>query len=253
LRELFVKKTDLLPSQILLNSLAIASVILVLIPEFIFLNDPYGGENERMNTIFKIYSSCWALMHLAAFGLFREQIIRYSAISGFSPYYYFPAFVALMLAFLWEIAPVRASKPQSSVAAYGSLAVAEDTFPGSAAAILYLRAQPGGVVLEAQGNAYDWTSFVATLSDKDSFLGWANHVNLLIREYGEIARREAITKEFYTDPSCARRREILEQEKIRFAVVGILEEKQYSGSGARDYSCLTLAYQRGQYRVFRTQ
>jgi uncharacterized membrane protein len=148
---------------------------------------------------------------------------------------------------------VRASKPQSSVAAYGSLAVAEDTFPGSAAAILYLRAQPGGVVLEAQGNAYDWTSFVATLSDKDSFLGWANHVNLLIREYGEIARREAITKEFYTDPSCARRREILEQEKIRFAVVGILEEKQYSGSGARDYSCLTLAYQRGQYRVFRTQ
>ncbi len=247
---LWSNSTKLNLGERMLTVCVISAIILCLIPEFMFLNDPYGGENERMNTIFKIYSSNWLLFQLGALFLFRESVYKKLAFSQTLKYSTYAISLLICCAFFLHTRTLRATKTQSSVAAYGSLASAEDNFPGSANTIQFLRAQPGSVVLEAQGNAYDWTSFVSTLSDKDAYLGWANHVNLLIREYGEIARREKITTQFYTSTSCQERRLILSQEKINFAVVGMLEEKKHPEVKNKDFSCLKEVYTRERYRVF---
>jgi YYY domain-containing protein len=250
LATLWDKKTKLNLGERLLSICAIVAITLCLIPEFIFLNDPYGGENERMNTIFKIYSSSWVLFQLGALYVFRESVFKKLPFSQTLKNSSYAIVLIICGAFFFHTVTLRATKTQSSTAAYGSLASAEDNFPGSASTIQFLRAQPGTVVLEAQGNAYDWTSFVSTLSDKDAYLGWANHVNLLIREYGEITRREKITSQFYGNASCQERRQILEQEKIDFAIVGVLEEKKYPEVRTQDFGCLKEVYKRERYKVF---
>jgi uncharacterized membrane protein len=122
--------------------------------------------------------------------------------------------------------------------------------PGSAETIRALRELPRGVVLEAQGNAYSYTSFVSTLSAQPSYLGWANHVNLLTRNYTEVSRREQITKEIYGEVDCYRRRELVQREEIRYVIVGDLEQRAYPTIQGLDFSCFTQVVGQDRYRVF---
>jgi uncharacterized membrane protein len=229
---------------------SIAAIFLCLVPEFIFLNDPYGGENERMNTIFKIYSSSWFLLQFGALFLFRNHLAK--SLKSNTLLYYSLMSVTLLIStsFFVHTVKLRKTTTTASPNTYGSLASAQDNFPGSADAIMFLRTQPGMVVLEAQGNAYAWTSLIATLSNKDSFLGWKNHIDLLIRAYDESARRENVTKQFYTSEYCQKRKEILLREKIDYAIVGSLEVKQHPGADTLDYSCLKEVFKKDNYRVF---
>jgi uncharacterized membrane protein len=105
-------------------------------------------------------------------------------------------------------------------------------------------------VLETQGNAYSYTSFVSTLAAQPSYLGWANHVNLLTKNYAEVSRRERITQEIYRESDCHRRRELVQREGIRYVIVGDLEQKEHPGIKALDFSCFTQVAGQDRYLVF---
>ncbi len=247
--ELIATRDSLTAPRYTARALVVVAIILCLIPEYIFLDDPYGGENERMNTIFKIYSSNWFIFHLGALGLIREAVVRWN-INQWAKYSAMTAVLIFCSAFFVHTISLRKTPERTATASLGSLADIADEFPGGAQAIQFLRNQPGTVVLEAQGNPYSWTSFVSTLSDKDAFLGWANHVELLNREYPEINRRKQITSEFYNNPSCERRLEIMRGEKIDYAVLGSLEKKQNSRADGLDFSCLKQLFSEQEYRIY---
>jgi len=123
-------------------------------------------------------------------------------------------------------------------------------FPGAPEVIQYLRTAGAAVVLEAQGNAYDYTTFVATLAGQKAYLGWTNHVTLLTKQYDESGRREGVTKDIYSSTDCNSRKEKAKKEGIRFIVFGTLEKAKYPGSELADFSCFEMVMESGGYRLF---
>jgi uncharacterized membrane protein len=142
----------------------------------VFLNDSYGPEIERMNTIFKAYSAAWYLMHTAAFYLAAKALARFSwpdlkplALPGQL------LLMGVMHSCFFKTAGLRTSKFTDIAPRAHGLSEVNNRFPGSADIIKKLISLPRGTVLEAQGKPYDMTSFVSTLSGNEAFLGWANH------------------------------------------------------------------------------
>jgi uncharacterized membrane protein len=242
------------------DALIVSGLILILTPEIVFLDDSYGPEIDRMNTIFKLYTTAWGLLGLGGVSVMLRALKKYeNLVADYGKA--FPIAVGGIIAvglfysfskFYFHIVPMRRNGTLDPTieARLEGLGEANRWHRGSADVIRALRKLPKGRVLEAQGKAYSYTGFVSTLSAQPCYLGWANHINLLNKVYGEVSRRESVTKEIYNQEDCAGRKEVARREKIRYVVVGTLEEKAYPGAGGKDYSCFAPVIKSGDYALY---
>lgn len=237
--------------QVLVSALGLGALISMTVPEIAFLDDPYGGEHERMNTIFKIYSATWFALHLYAVALVARVTPR--AWAGASPWWLRGSAAVgtlLLCGFFFQTAEVRRTRERSIVPYAQGLSEITQRFPGAGPAIQALERRPRGVVVEAQGPAYDYTTHVATLSGNAAYLGWANHVNLLTRQYAEVSRREEVTRAIYSGDDCRATRALLEREKIEYLVLGPVERRAYPGATPSRFDCLEPVISAGEYTIF---
>jgi uncharacterized membrane protein len=219
--------------------LGISSLILIALGEMIYLDDPYGGENERMNTVFKIYSATWAPLHLFAF-IFAYQNLRFKkALTCLA--------VATLPAFFLMTTDLR----KNSNPSMEGLASLEQEHNGASDAVRFLRSLERSIVLEAQGNPYSYTSFMCTLGGHDCYLGWANHVGLLTGKHDEVSRREKITAKIYSSFDCEKKKELALQEKIKLIAIGHIESEKYSQESLNVFDCMELVYSKNGYRIYR--
>lgn len=241
------------------GAITVAGLVLIITPEIVFVNDSYGPEIERMNTIFKLYTTAWGLLGLGAVSVMHRAFDKYSApLSTVGPL--FPSFIGGTLCVALAVASSRLYSHTVPMRKNGAenqeghrqegLGSANRWHPGAAEIIRALREQPRGRVLEAQGRPYSYTCFVSTLSGQPSYLGWANHINLLTKEYQEVTRRQKITDEVYREQSCEKRKEIAAREQIKYVVVGTLERKNYSGVENLDFSCFIPVARADQYALY---
>lgn len=237
---------------VIIESIGLSALGLLILPEVVFLNDPYGAEIERMNTIFKIYSVNWFFIHLFAFYLAAK------ATSGVSFFRFRYAWAAAgLIVFIYCTGfyfrtgfKLRKIAVQDILPREQGLSEINRIFPGAAAAIQKLQKMERGTVLEAQGKPYDYTTHVATLSENQSFLGWANHVNLLLNNNPEIQRREKLSDDFYNSAECAQKSDIMRARRIKYAVLGPLEKRRHPRVSPENFSCLKEIIREGEYRIY---
>lgn len=247
----------------LLEAIGLTAIFLTIVPEVIFLNDPYGSDIERMNTIFKIYSANWFFIHIFAFVLVAplfEKLIdwaknatkmevslaKYFAVSAV----FFPITI-LMLGFFMDTAGnERAERDLTILPIEQGLNEINRVFKGAAVTIQEFHKLPRGVTLEAQGKPYDYTTHVATLSEHPSYLGWANHVNLLLENNPEVGRRERVSDAIYNEKDCAKKKENVLHENIKYVVFGPLEKKRHTSASEEDFSCMTKLMTHGDYSIY---
>ncbi|MCO6429479.1 MAG: hypothetical protein J5J00_01365 [Deltaproteobacteria bacterium] len=253
-------------AQLAFEGIGAAAIGLLIVPEIVFLNDPYGAEIERMNTIFKIYSAAWFWLHLYAFYLLGsmypifkfsktsfEQLSTYRGALRFSAIYVAPIIISFGLMtgfFRFTATELRSMKDLNIQPINRGLSEINKQFPGAASSIKALDTLPRGIVLEAQGKPYDYTTHIATLSGMPAYLGWANHVNLLLSNDPEIRRREEVTEQFYKQQSCQERLSQALKERIRYVILGPLEKQRYQGVELLDWSCFRLLFEEGSYKIF---
>lgn len=243
-------------SRLFFEALGLTSLALILIPEIVFLDDPYGGENERMNTIFKAYSADWALIHLFAFWLVMQVVNLITSQERIKTILYgafmAPATFAMCLFFIITIGDRKSDDFHIKPIEQG-LSQLDAKYPGAADAITRFQALPDGVTLESQGNPYSLTSHVATLGQKRSYLGWINHVDLLVRNYDESKRRAAITQTIYESKDCTFIKDTMKSEGIRYLVVGPLEKERFPSISIEKFSCLSKPIESQLYTIFEAQ
>ena len=238
----------------IIELVGIAALIGLIAPEIIFVDDPYGGADERMNTIFKFYSAAWGFMHLYAVLLAQDAFTALGLTRKMRSYSSAFWVGAVIVSIGFFISSVKLRKTtQFTIKPYEQgLSSVDNQFSGAGAAIQKLALLPKGVVIEAQSGAYNYSSMIATLSSNESFLGWSNHVGLLTRRYDEVSRREAVVRAFYTAGSCEERLSILRNESIRYAVVGPLERQTFSGINTDSFQCMNRMINEGGVQVFTT-
>ena len=242
-------------NTLIIGSMTVSSLGAILLCELFFLDDPYGGQNERMNTIFKWYAFAWPLLHMGSFARLSQVAQDYSSsiyrnnLRGFL-HGIAILFIAVGSSFFVTVARDFRSKESRQPRDPEGLSRVEEELPGARETIRKLRALPYGAVLEAQGKPYWWTSHIATLSGMPSYLGWANHVNLLVKESGEISKRDLNTQRWYTSSDCVTTRAELIREKISYVVLGPLEKREYQSISTETMGCLRLLGESGEYRLF---
>lgn len=247
-----LRKKEPSEEALIIDAMSIVSILYLLIVEFVFLDDPYGGESERMNTIFKVYNFVWFPLAASSFALLRSayNLGKLKYLEFFPRPILQGLAVFIMLSYFVQMVTIRAPMDWKVGRLTNGLTEVNKSFSGSRTIIEKLQSLPEGITIEAQGNPYDWTSFVSTLGQKEAFLGWANHVNLLTEKYEEVSRRETLTKEFYEKPSCEEKKKVAVQENIKYVVFGNLERKKYPSTSEEGFGCFKLIASDRDYRLF---
>ena len=236
------------------GAISLTALSLLLLPELFFLDDPYGGENERMNTIFKAYSSDWAFLSLAA--LFSAQEALSKIISDLDlKKVLAPIFAvtlaALTLPFMFHTITERRIIENTILPREQGLSSLEREHKGAGEAIQTFFLAQDGKTAEAPGNPYSLTSHVCTLAGKQCYIGWKNHVDLLTRKYDESKRREDVVNSLFTSTSCSFTKSIMEREDISYIVIGPLERVRYGAIDENNFSCLTSIVSNESYHILK--
>jgi len=236
---LYGKKFKLLNSTHLY--FIILSSLLVFLPEFVFIDDPYGPPNERMNFIFKLYMPAWTIAGITV-SIFLEKIFLKKSFWLF--------FLSLFLIgnlFNFKVFPHRIHEFSNLK---DRLDLAEKEHVGIKTLIQKFREYPRGTTIQASKTAYDYTSFIATLANKDLYLGWINHLMLFVPDYSILMNRQSFIRAIYEESNCLKKQEYLDQIDAKYLVLSGQEMRDYPASISTDFSCLNKILSEGENTIY---
>ena len=225
--------------------LGAAAVLGALACEVVFVPDIFAGTPlARMNTVFKIYRLSWLFLGLSG-AVLVEAILRRHGRRGSAP-----ATVVVFIAIVtsaaypllgtraWHLdlrgaravtrgAALKARWPGDAEAVFRAL------LPDDAAVTDYLaaHARPGEAIAEESGEAYSWSSRIATFSGVPTLLGWANHEAGWRNGWGRVLERRAALEAIYRQPDSVLARQAVRRYRVRWVVVGQRERLRYGGDG----------------------
>jgi YYY domain-containing protein len=234
------------PSSFVLLMIALGA-LLILGPDYLYLRDNFG---YRINTVFKFYYQAWIVLSLAsAYGIVvLLQNLRGAAKAAVS------AIVALVLvAGLTYPAIGIFSKTNNFKPPFGytldDFDRVERENPDEAAAILWLRSAPDGVVAEAVGGSYSQYGRISIYTGLPTVLGWPGHESQW-RDSGLQFPREQDIKTLYTTNDWATAQEIIAHYNIRYIVVGNLERTTYQVNEEKFNRFLKPVFEQGNVTVY---
>jgi uncharacterized membrane protein len=227
-------------------ALAAGGLLAALACEAVYVRDFFAATDlARMNTVFKVHRLSWTLFGTAAPVLvarlgalprpFRRTGRLVIALALLAAAVYPVLGTRSWLAFRSRLAREAGANGAAEAAEPG--ARAEDLFralfPGDAAVVAYLEkhAEPGEVALEETGEAYTWSSRIASFSGVPTVLGWGNHEAGWRDAWDPVLERQKKIESIYRDPQSERARALLRALRVRWVVVGARERERYGSEG----------------------
>ncbi len=203
--------------------LAGLGLFLLLVPEILYVRDPYGEQLHRMNTVFKSYIQAWPLLGLTLPVLLRRCIPgrrrRAAVLAGL---------LLLVLPQTWAVleAPLHGGS--------WGLDGLRWMDAGDRAAVAALRREPPGSVLaEAPGAAYCREGRLSAASGVPAVLGWENHERVWRgSDVGsELERRREALDRLYSAEDVAVVRRLASELGVTVVAVGEIERARYPEAG----------------------
>ena len=227
--------------------IAVGSLLLIG-PEFVYLRDQFG---YRLNTIFKFYFQAWLLWSVpAAFAV----VVLLRRLRGVPGWIFSVGLVMLLMMSLTYPALAIGNKTNNLRPYLGwtldDFRRIEQGNPDEAAAILWLRAAPEGVVAEAVGGSYSEYGRISAYTGLPTVLGWPGHeVQWRGTAEPQGSRQEDI-KVLYETGDWDQARLILEKYDVRYVVLGALERNTYAVQEDMFASHLNTVFQQGEVRIY---
>jgi len=230
--------------------LIVLGSLLILGPDFFYLRDNFG---YRINTIFKFYYQAWILLSIAsAYGaavLLRN--LRGAANGFFSIIFVFILVVGLTYPVLGFYNKANSFKPSAGFTLDDFDRVQSEN-PDEAAAIIYLRSAPDGIIVEATGNPYSSIGRISIYTGLPTILGWGNHEGQWHGAdfQGILAQRRQDIETLYATPDWQTAQSILEQYNVRYVIVGNLERATHRVNEEKFNNFLKLVFQQGSITIY---
>ncbi len=220
------------------KTLLASSLLVLSLPEIIFLDDPYGGEHERMNTIFKLYFSAWTPLTIIA--LVKLLDIEQKFLKQF---FMFCLITVSIISLIFQFN----SRFEPKISFYSKI---ESIYPKIQTCLRKLNNFSRGVVLEEGTSAYSWDSAICSISKHRCFLGWENHVYLLYNQNDEISFRKSLIFRILNSNDCSSIKEILEVINVNFILVKTKSSPLYSQKHLYN-ACLEIICDTEEYVIFK--
>lgn len=100
-------------------------------------------------------------------------------------------------------------------------------FPEDFQAFKFLETKQKGVVLEADGDSYQDTSFFSTFLGWPTITGWAVHEWTWHGVYDEVGKRAGEVREVYTGKDLQKTKDILKNYNVKYIIIGSAEKRKY--------------------------
>ncbi len=243
-----------------LGTLLTAGALLILaFAELFYFDDPYTGDAERLNTIFKLFVFAWVPLHFGAFLLFSDALSKLPPNLR-APSIRYPVLltgITLSTAFFFYAA-LSPNGRTVKLARYieprdEGLSKLENDTPGAAQAIRVLRGIDAGErVLEWNEPGYSAAANFCSLSEHSCYAGWRNHLSIQYRTgLEELSRRERIIRQLYTEGGCEAKRSLALSERIGAVVLGPRERGAFPELNAESFGCFEPLFHEGSLSVVR--
>ncbi|MCG6963702.1 MAG: DUF2298 domain-containing protein [Acidobacteria bacterium] len=205
--------------------LAALGVFMFLIPEIIYVRDPYGAQLHRMNTVFKSYFQGWILLAIALPALLWQlKMVRWKKVV---------LVTALVIPTLPHLAGMASAPILHRPLGLDGL---RWMTPGDRDIVRFLRRQPAGaVVAEAVGHAYSDYARLSAASGVPAVLGWANH-ELVWRGPvigPELERRRQLVQKIFGSGNSETVAAAARKAGATLVAVGSMEHRTYTEAGLK--------------------
>lgn len=235
------------PSAVFVLLLIALGSLLIIGPDFVYLSDNFG---YRINTVFKFYYQAWIVLSLAsAYGtvaLLRQ--LRGAANIIFSVIVALVLIVGLAYPVFGFNTKTNGFNPPFEYTLDDFDRVQREN-PDEAAAMLWLRSAPDGVIAEAVGGAYSSYARVSIYTGLPTVLGWGNHEGQW-RDGSLQGTRAQDIEALYTSPDWVTAQAIIERYDIRYIYIGNLERSTYRVNEEKFNLFLKPVFQQGIVTIY---
>lgn len=235
------KNRTISASYTLIAAMVFTSVILLILPELIFMKDIYP-DHPRANTMFKLTFQAFMMMTLVISwlgGILGDVRFKKASSAGFQ--ILAKLLVTLFIIWVGYYSFFGYRDFYGKLETYRSLdglAWLQADAPGDYEGILWLRENIVGrpVVLEAVGESYTTYARVSTFTGFPTVLGWRVHQWLWRGGFDIPAQRTEEVRVIYESPTSNEAKQLLMNYQVKYVFIGQKEEEAYDNL---DYSGLT--------------
>jgi len=242
----FLFRSEANSSSFVLLMIALG-VLLILGPDFLYLRDNFG---YRINTVFKFYYQAWIVLSLAsAYGI----VVLIQNLRGrWGLPFIFGLIILLGISLTYPAIGIF-SKTNNFKPPFGYTLDDFDRIqrenPDEAAAMLWLRSAPDGVVAEAVGGSYSQYGRVSIYTGLPTVLGWPGHEGQW-RDQALQGSREQDIETLYSSNDWIATQDIINRYNIRYIVVGNLERSTYHMNEDKFNRFLKPVFQQGNATIY---
>ena len=232
---------------------AICGLLLITVPELVFIQDGYVPPFQRMNTVFKMHYLAWPLLMagtaFAAFELSGKfEHVRRRPVAILLTLFLSTGFIYMGLI-------THEMIEQHGILTLNAFEPLKRSHPGDMQLIRWLdeNAEPGDTCLEMCGKSYSWHGRIAALSNCNAILGWQGHEMLWRRKNPAIASRAREIEQFYGPGNLSGKVAILEKYNIKWIIFGELEgpTTDYDFMERLVPKYISKAFQSGDHAIYR--
>ena len=243
--------------EILSVTLISFTLLLLIIPELIYLDDIFVGGFERMNTVFKLYFQSWVIFSLAC-GLVIGIVFNLKIFAGGFINYLVKfwggiiSVVLLILCVYTIIAPINKFQKAHNNTLDGIAYLQDNEL--QAINYLYRNIKNIDGIVEAVGNDYSEYSRISSFTGLPTILGWPGHQAQWRNQAEEIYFREQDVFNIYTSDDISNVLELMKKYDVSHLIVGPREINKYQIDDTSKFGqYMDVVFQNTVIKIFRVR
>lgn len=219
------------PTEVFISGLALAAVILIALPELVYVRDIYGLPFCRANTMFKLTFEAFAMATVVVGPAALAVAIRPRA-PGRQTVTALLLVTVLYLPLLYSWVALAQAYHLPHPGQYrglDGLAFLDREEPGARAAAQWLHdhTAPGAIILEADTPSYEYGARLSMASARPTVLGWYAHEWLWRGDKKAVQVRHEHVQRIYETSAVNEARRLLRRYDVAYVVLGKVERKRY--------------------------